>query len=346
MTRHARLPFTGTLGALTFCAPGFHSLADILGIIAHSVQVDAIQLGIDLGTGYRRDCYVAQAAAPGLLSGQPVPPFMVMRETRRRRCSTPPGLVAAPDWVDQHSLHVGIAGRRSAPRSGIALMRSPARPRFKPRERRELHRLLPHLNCAIALAWQLECVRQQEAYAVTMLEHAEAGILLLSPDGTPLHGTPRAFELLKQARIRVAQRLQLPTHALQNHFDAALACACTSAYPASTLIAPGPPPVVMTLRRIHAPSPSTDGSPLTLTLTLRGPRSVRLAECVAQHFGLTPAEFRLCAALVEGTTLKACAQRWERSYDTLRSQLKAIRAKTGTHRQAELIALLEAFTAP
>lgn len=347
MTRHARLPFTGSLGVLTFCAPGFHSLADILGIIAHSVQVDAIQLGIDLGTGYRRDCYVAQAAAPGLLSGQPVPPFMVMRETRRRRCSTPPGLVAAPDWVDQHSLHVGIAGRRSAPRSGIALMRSPARPRFKPRERRELHRLLPHLNCAIALAWQLECVRQQEAYALTMLEHAETGILLLNPDGTPLHGNPQAFKLLEQARVRVTQRLQLPTQALQRHFDAALVLVRSSSQPAATLLAPGPPPVVMTLRHAIAPATIVGACASTLALTLRGPRTAaRLPECVARHFGLTPAEFRLCAALVDGDSLKACARRWGRSYDTLRGQLKVIRAKTGTHRQAELITLLEAFRTP
>lgn len=346
MTRHASLLLKETLGAAVLRAPGLHSLADILRILAGSVQADAIQLGVDMGTGYRRHCYIAQDSESSLLLDQPVPPFMVMRETRRRRHSSPPGIVAAPGWVAQHSLSVGVAGRRCAPRSGIALMRSPARPIFKPSDRRELSRLLPYLNCAIVLACELEYARQRVTCALAMLEHAETGILLLSPDGIPLHGTPLAFELLKQAHVRVAQRLQLPTNSLQSHFDAALACACTPSYPASTLIAPGPPPVVMTLRRTHPPSTSADASPLTLTLTLRGPRTARLAECVAQHFGLTPAEFRLCAALVEGTSLKSCAQRWGRSYDTLRSQLKAIRAKTGTHRQAELIALLEAFTAP
>ena len=57
----------------------------------------------------------------------------------------------------------------------------------------------------------------------------------------------------------------------------------------------------------------------------------------------TPAEFRLCDALARGLSLKACAQQWNRSYDTLRSQLKSILAKTGTHRQPELIALLDTF---
>jgi DNA-binding CsgD family transcriptional regulator len=84
--------------------------------------------------------------------------------------------------------------------------------------------------------------------------------------------------------------------------------------------------------------------PASLTLTLRGSdHSSRLPESVVQHFGLTPAEFRLCAALADGVSLKACAQNWNRSYETLRSQLKTVLAKTGTHRQAELVALLDTY---
>jgi hypothetical protein len=46
-----------------------------------------------------------------------------------------------------------------------------------------------------------------------------------------------------------------------------------------------------------------------------------------------------CATLVGGASLKACAQNWIRFYDTLRSPLKTSLAKTGTHHQAELVAL-------
>jgi DNA-binding CsgD family transcriptional regulator len=226
-------------------------------------------------------------------------------------------------------------------------MRSPARPAFKPSERRQFSQLLPQLNCAIALAYELECARQREACALAMLEQANFGFLVLSPDGMPLHGNRLAFELLEQARVRVGQRLRLPTRLLQSRFDAALAHAGIPGQPGTTLLAPGPPPVIMTLRPA-APGALSGGSlPATLTLTLRGQRAVaRLPDCVAQHFGLTPAEFRLCTALAGGASLKACAREWSRSYDTLRSQLKTVLAKTGTHRQVELIALLNAFKTP
>lgn len=343
MTRHTALPPTEAIGAFTRRAPALGSLPDLLGLIAQSIQADMIQLGIDLGTGYRRDCFIGQTLDAGSPSDR-----AVMREMSAQPSSSLPSLAAPPDWVDQRPLPVGTAGRRSAPRSDIALMRSPSRPAFKPSERRQLTLLLPHFNRVIALACELEYARQREACALAVLEHADYGCLLLSQEGAPLHGNPLAFELLEQARIRVGHRLQLPTRLLQGRFDAALACAtapdCRSA---PTFLAPGPPPVAMTLHPPTAHGPSAQPLAAPLTLTLRGQRhAARLPGCVAQHFSLTPAEFRLCAALVDGASLKACAQNWNRSYDTLRSQLKAILAKTGTHRQAELVALLEAFRTP
>jgi len=338
------------IGAFANGDPHTQTLPDLLGLIAHSVQADAIQLGIDLGTGYRRDYFIAPAAETRLLADQADPPFVVMRETRAqqgssRRPSCPSGLVAAPDWVDQRTLPVGTAGRRSAPRSGIALMRSPARSAFKPSERRQLAHLMPHLNCAIALAYELECARQREACALAMLEQADCGYLLLNANGEPLHGNRLAFDLLAQARIRVGHRLQLPSQILQARFDDALACAVASGC-APTLLAPGPPPVALTLRTAAPGNLPGGAQPAPLALTLRSQRTAaHLPECVAQHFGLTPAEFKLCAALAGGASLKACAQNWNRSYDTLRSQLKTILAKTGTHRQAELVGLLDAFRA-
>ena len=78
--------------------PGFQSIPDLLGHIAQSVQADVIQLGIDLGTGYRRDFFIEQSAESDLLSDSSHPPFVITRETRVRRSPSPSGLVAAPDW--------------------------------------------------------------------------------------------------------------------------------------------------------------------------------------------------------------------------------------------------------
>ena len=57
-------------------------------------------------------------------------------------------------------------------------------------------------------------------------------------------------------------------------------------------------------------------------------------------FGLTQAETKLAAQLGTGVGLDAAATSLGVSRETARSQLKAVFAKTKTHRQAELAALI------
>lgn len=57
-------------------------------------------------------------------------------------------------------------------------------------------------------------------------------------------------------------------------------------------------------------------------------------------FDLTAAEARLCLALLEGGPLPRIAARMGLSVHTVRIQLRAVMAKTGVHRQTELMRLL------
>lgn len=61
---------------------------------------------------------------------------------------------------------------------------------------------------------------------------------------------------------------------------------------------------------------------------------------VGSMFDLTPAEAKVAVALVEGRNLHNIADAHHVSFETVRSQLKTVFAKTGTHRQSDLIALL------
>jgi DNA-binding CsgD family transcriptional regulator len=64
-------------------------------------------------------------------------------------------------------------------------------------------------------------------------------------------------------------------------------------------------------------------------------------ELVLRHgFSLTPAETRLALALANGATLTEFAEKQHVTVGTVRIQLKSIMAKTATHRQADLVALL------
>ena len=67
------------------------------------------------------------------------------------------------------------------------------------------------------------------------------------------------------------------------------------------------------------------------------------AALLAQVFGISPAETRLAQALLSGDTLNRVSQELSISENTAKSQLASIFAKTETHRQSELIALLTAM---
>jgi DNA-binding CsgD family transcriptional regulator len=64
------------------------------------------------------------------------------------------------------------------------------------------------------------------------------------------------------------------------------------------------------------------------------------AAVLGMIYGLTNAEARLAAALCEGHDIATVAAMFEVSDQTLRGQLKTIFAKTGSRRQAELVARL------
>ncbi len=63
-------------------------------------------------------------------------------------------------------------------------------------------------------------------------------------------------------------------------------------------------------------------------------------QVLASLYGLTPAEAAVAVALAEGQSLKTYADTQSVTVHTVRNQLKAIFGKTGTSRQADLVALL------
>jgi DNA-binding CsgD family transcriptional regulator len=69
-------------------------------------------------------------------------------------------------------------------------------------------------------------------------------------------------------------------------------------------------------------------------------------EALRVAFGLTAAEARLAAQLVGSGSLNAAADALGIAKETARNQLKAVFAKTGTHRQSQLVALLSKLARP
>jgi DNA-binding CsgD family transcriptional regulator len=59
-----------------------------------------------------------------------------------------------------------------------------------------------------------------------------------------------------------------------------------------------------------------------------------------QLYGLTPTEARLADLLLEGLEVREISNRLSISVETARFHLKRVLAKSGTHRQTELIRLM------
>jgi DNA-binding CsgD family transcriptional regulator len=77
-----------------------------------------------------------------------------------------------------------------------------------------------------------------------------------------------------------------------------------------------------------------------LTLNALGPKLGPPAAILAKTFHLTPSEAKLACIIARGAPPGIAARELKISRDTARNQLKSVFAKTDTHRQSELVALL------
>lgn len=281
------------------------------------MRADAVSLGIDTGTGYRFAQYRADDELPENLAS----------------------LVRAPPQgyrVHARALSIGSPRRRHAPRSQITLLRAPGQPAFNRSTQRYLGVLQPHLVHVIELAHELETAHSRESCARALLEYAECGCLIVSPDGTVIQHNTQARALLECAGGALARTLTLPGAGLQQRYADCLTRLMREASPFPlTLDIPASPSLCLRLQAVDAVR-----GLLAVTIEIARPTQALLSQAFQQRYGLTPGEFRLCQALASGLTLKQCACQWNRSYETLRTQLKSVFSKTGCHRQMALTLLL------
>ncbi|HEY8008540.1 MAG TPA: helix-turn-helix transcriptional regulator [Methylocella sp.] len=96
-------------------------------------------------------------------------------------------------------------------------------------------------------------------------------------------------------------------------------------------------PVIVRIWPFEGPSHS---SRALLTMNAIGPRPGPPAAIIAKTFRLTPSEAKLACIIARGAPPDIAARELKISRETARNQLKSVFAKTHTHRQSELVALL------
>lgn len=222
-----------------------------------------------------------------------------------------------------------------------------------------LKRLLPHINRAVRLHQRFASMGMHQCAMEEVVARLPHGVIMVNRNSRVLYANQAAETLLSREdgvklSAGILQAVTVAeTQALQRLIAAMTANtrAPDSAGSGMVLYRPWPRrPLWVSVLPIPA---QLEG----VALGIRQPRPTalvmvcdpeKLAELPGDNlqrlYGLTPAEARLAQALCNGMSLNEYAEASGLTVETVRWRLKQVLAKTGTHRQGELIRLLLAST--
>lgn len=231
--------------------------------------------------------------------------------------------------------------------AAVAFQRPADAPHYGSFERRSLAGLTAHLHQAARLHWILSERQTSAALGLAALDRLDLGMAVFDTGTRLLFANERAdrwFARGDLVRCRGRDRLSLRHPGCDASFRAAITGACQlhsvtldlldecGQAVAHASVVPLPPEArpnalwqrplaLVVMRDAGGGPPASQGWGI-------------------QRYGFTAAEQRLVDWLLTGASLEAYSQAQGLSKETARTQLKAAMAKSGTSRQAELVALL------
>lgn len=254
------------------------------------------------------------------------------------------------EWMRPQGLKHSLGNTLTTDRSGIAnvtLLRAPDLPTFDAQDIRLFERLNGHFMRALRIRALLGEARLQRNLLAGALDSLHDGMLLLSSDARLLHGNRAGLELLAQGRGLTFRRgcVTAADDADRDAFCALLrehGAPLSGGVDAEALVLRGGSlRVQASVLELPIASPQAPQRCVLLSLSCASPDPLPPALLLCRVYGLTPAEARLAAALLDGRSLREVAQQLHLSYETVRTRLKVVFGKTGTRRQAELVAQLQ-----
>lgn len=220
---------------------------------------------------------------------------------------------------------------------------------YSARERRQAELVLPHLQRALRLGQRFAEISESHAAALEALDRLDTGVLMMDGTGCVIQASAMAERLLRENTelVVIRGRLALRPPALHDKLLALVRGAMDTAR--GKLAEPG---AALSIPRPHCMPLALEVAPLrplasafgeqrpAVLVFIRDPEAPLAAACLRELFGLTRTESVVAAALGRGVSLEDIALNMGIGLATVRSHLKRILAKTGTHRQAEAVALL------
>lgn len=255
-------------------------------------------------------------------------------------------------WNDYSRQHVGayhMVGAAIPLDAGavglVGLHRPRDAPAFDARDRARLERLLPYLRSGLSLRGRLAGLREAARAAEDALHLLDFGVVIVDAAAAPVFVNAEAERIAAAGDvIRLQPRLVEAVAPEAGRALRRLAHDAARGGPGGALLLDRPAGGAPVWTRIAPLAPSLgaavrrEGDALAMiALGDLGRGGEGCAAILRQTFGLTPAEARLAEDLLAGLSVAESAERHGLAVSTLRFQLHAVLAKTGTRRQAELL---------
>ncbi|WP_449469479.1 helix-turn-helix transcriptional regulator [Sphingobium chungangianum] len=227
----------------------------------------------------------------------------------------------------------------------LRLTRDEGQAQFGDTERELLERLIPHLRIALDLHARLTSTQAESQLFSSAMAGLAVATLILDREGRILRRNTLAMQMLEEGSVIAEQHGKLEART-------------GSSAAAINRILSSPPPlgeeilfeIASTVGQpLHARAraiPSSaygDGAWIALFIADPSRPAGPSEELLRERFHLTRAEAGLAVHLAQGATLADAADALGIAYNTTRSHLRAIFAKTNTHRQVELVTLLRSI---
>lgn len=231
--------------------------------------------------------------------------------------------------------------------AGIGIHRPYGAEGYDAADREAMGLILPHLTRALQMYRKMHGMERQGAIGLAALEAMAVGVMVVDAAGKLLFSNSVAERLLQKGqgiavshghlRAQGADRNQLLQHAIR---EAIVGFTGRSSH-AGMLVLPRPDALPLSLLVCPAPGHrlGADRLQATAIIFVNNPddRITPAEAALATQFRLTPAEARLTAALLDGEHVDDYARRAGLSPHTVKTQLKAVFAKTGCGRQSDLM---------
>ncbi|MBB3926915.1 DNA-binding CsgD family transcriptional regulator/PAS domain-containing protein [Sphingobium jiangsuense] len=218
-------------------------------------------------------------------------------------------------------------------------------PDFGDKEMALTARLVPHLRIALDLHARLTSTQAERQVFSTAMEGLAVATFILARDGRILRRNAVADRMLHEAgALRERNGRLEPGVGAAPMLDRLLRAPPPPGEEKRLEIAVPDGPPLRGVARALPPNAYGDGASLALFLADPARSGGPDPDSLRDRFQLTPAEAALAIQLAEGAALVDAARALDIAHNTARAHLRAIFAKTGTHRQVQLVHLLRTST--